>query len=138
MAGYSLPVYGYHDPTVVDTSAAAVNPVAAGGFWQGIGDWFKNSGFSSSVDPETNLKIDGWGRPVVGGVSALLDAFMGMKEYGLAKNQLAENRRQFDMNFDAQRRTVNSALEDRQRARVRGNPAAYQSVGEYMDRYGIR
>jgi outer membrane murein-binding lipoprotein Lpp len=63
---------------------------------------------------------------------------MGMKQYGLAKDTLAANKAQFERNFEAQRRTTNAALEDRQRARVASNPGAYQSVGDYMDQNQVR
>lgn len=80
----------------------------------------------------------GWGGLALGGASALLSGIMGFKQLGLAKKSLAENKRQFNLNFDAQRRTTNSMLEDRQRARVASNPGAYQSVGDYMNQNGVR
>ena len=55
-----------------------------------------------------------------------------MKQYGLAKKTLEENKRQFQMNYDAQKQSTNTRLEDRQRARVASNSGAYQSVGDYM------
>ena len=54
------------------------------------------------------------------------------------KTTLAEGKRQFQINYDAQTITTNSSLEDRQRARVASNAGAYQSVGDYMDKNGIR
>ena len=63
---------------------------------------------------------------------------MGMKQYGLAKQSLAEGKLQFQLNYDAHKTTTNSALEDRQRARVASNAGAYESVGDYMDKNGIR
>jgi hypothetical protein len=74
----------------------------------------------------------------IGGAKALSSAFLGMQQYGLAKQQLAEGRRQFDLNYGAQKQTVNTQLEDRQRARVASNPGAYQSVGTYMTQNGVR
>ncbi len=61
-----------------------------------------------------------------------------MKQYNLAKDTLNENKRQFGLNWDAQKATVNSQLEDRQRARVASNPSAYQSVSAYMDQNRIK
>lgn len=80
----------------------------------------------------------GWGGMALGGASTLASAFMGMQQYGLAKQQLAENKRQFDTNFGAQKTLTNSNLEDRQRARVASNPGAYQSVGDYMNQNGVK
>jgi hypothetical protein len=70
--------------------------------------------------------------------SGALNAWMGMKNYGLAKKQFAENKNQYALNYDAQRTTTNAQLEDRQRARVASNAGAYQSVGEYMGQNGIK
>ncbi len=80
----------------------------------------------------------GWGGLALGAASALGNSYMGMKQYGLAKDALKQQQRQFDINFGAQRQMVNSQLEDRQRARVASNPEAYQSVGEYMNQNRIR
>jgi hypothetical protein len=107
--------------------AQAVNTNPAGFDWGGL---FK--GFTGSKD------APGWGAPVVGAINGLGSAFMGMQQYGLAKKTFDESRRQFNLNFDAQRSLTNSRLEDRQRARVASNPGAYQSVGDYMNRYGVK
>jgi hypothetical protein len=66
-----------------------------------------------------------------------MSGFMGMQQYGLAKKTLEESKRQYDQNYSAQRQTVNTQLEDRQRARVASNPGAYQSVSDYMSQNRI-
>lgn len=76
--------------------------------------------------------------PILGAATGAFNAWMGMKQYGLAKKQLAEGQRQFGLNYDAQRTTTNTQLEDRQRARVASNAGAYQSVGEYMGANSIK
>jgi hypothetical protein len=90
---------------------------------------------SSTKDGVTT---QGWGTPALGVASGLMNAFMGMKQYGLAKDSLAEGKRQFGLNYEAQKTTTNAQLEDRQRARVASNAGAYQSVGDYMSTYGIK
>ena len=80
----------------------------------------------------------GWGGLALGAANSLGNMFMGMQQYGLAKQQLAEGKRQFQANYDAQKQMTNSQLEDRQRSRIASNPGAYQSVGDYMKNYGIR
>lgn len=75
----------------------------------------------------------GWGGLALGAGSSLLSSYMGMKQYGQAKRQLDEARRQFDLNYNAQRKTLNTQMKDRQAARVASNPGAYQSVAEYMN-----
>ena len=81
---------------------------------------------------------DGWGNLALNAAGGLASTFLGMKQYGLAKQTLAENKRQFQLNYDAQKQTTNTRLEDRQRARVASNAGAYQSVGDYMTVNGIK
>lgn len=80
----------------------------------------------------------GWGGMALGAIGGMANLYLGLKQYGLAKQQLAEGKRQFELNYDAQRKLTNSQLEDRQRARVASNPGGYESVGSYMDRNGIK
>lgn|SRR5574337_721176 len=82
-------------------------------------------------------KAPGWGGLALQGTNALVNGFIGMKQYGLAKQQLAEGRRQFDLNYGAQRTAINSQMEDRQRARVAAEPGATESVDSYMARNRI-
>ena len=84
------------------------------------------------------LGPNGWGGLAVNAAGGLASAFLGMKQYGLAKQTLEENKRQFGLNYAAQRQTTNTRLEDRQRARVAANANAYQSVGDYMAVNGIK
>ena len=84
------------------------------------------------------LGSDGWGGLALNAAGGLASTFLGMKQYGLAKQTLAENKRQFQLNYDAQKQTTNTRLEDRQRARVASNAGAYQSVGDYMAVNGIK
>lgn len=104
-------------------------PAQGGGMFGGFLDQYNEQGTKTG---------QGWGGMALGSAQGLFNAWLGMKQYGLAKDQLAEGKRQFQLNYDAQRTTTNSALEDRQRARVASNPGAYQSVGAYMDQNGIR
>lgn len=76
--------------------------------------------------------------PALQGIGALGSLYLGMKQYGLAKETLANNKAQFERNFEAQKTTTNASLEDRQRARVASNAGAYQSVGDYMNQNGVR
>jgi hypothetical protein len=103
----------------------------------GIGQWMRDSGILGSTDAN-GVRTQGWGGLALGGAQALGSLYMGMKQYGLAKETLANNKAQFERNFAAQRQTTNSALEDRQRARVASNPGAYQSVGDYMNQNEVR
>ncbi|MDH1236544.1 hypothetical protein [Stutzerimonas stutzeri] len=86
---------------------------------------------------QNGMQQQGWGSLALGAAQGLGSAYMGMKQFGLAKDSLKENKRQFNINYEAQRKLTNSQLEDRQRARVAANPGAYQSVGDYMNKNGI-
>lgn len=94
-------------------------------------------GFLDSTDA-AGIKTQGWGGPALGAISGLGNAYMGMQQLNLAKETLANNKRQFDMNYGAQRQTTNTRLEDRQRARVNGSaPGTYESVGDYMNKHRV-
>jgi hypothetical protein len=116
----------------VNLAAGTAAPSVMGG----VGDWFNNSGFFGSTAAD-GTKTQGWGGTAIGVAQGLGNAFLGMKQYGLAKDQLAFGKEQFNKNYAAQQKTTNAAFEDRQRARVASNPGAYQSVGDYMKQNGI-
>lgn len=121
-----------------DLAPAVTAPTApGGGLWSGINSWMKDSGFLNQRNTDGTMS-QGWGGLALGGAQALGSLYMGMKQYGLAKDTLAANKAQFERNFEAQKNTTNAALEDRQRARVASNPGAYQSVGDYMNQNGVR
>lgn len=103
----------------------------------GIQDKLKSSGFLGSKNADGS-SVDGWGAPLLGTAQGLMGAFMGMKQYGLAKQSLAQGKEQFNKNYAAQRSTTNASLEDRQRARVASNASGYESVGDYMNKNGIK
>ena len=110
----------------------ALTPQFGGG--SGGGNWWDGALGSTNAQ---GMKTDGWGGMALSTVSGLMNAYMGMKQYGLAKQTLAHNKDQFAKNYAAQKTTTNAAFEDRQRARVASNPGAYQSVGDYMKKNAI-
>lgn len=126
-----IPLTGYDSSPIARAETFGAAPAASGG------NWLRNSGFLNSTGAD-GVVTQGWGMPALGAAKGLFDSWMAMKSYGLAKQQLSEGKRQFGLNFDAQMKTTNSALEDRQRARVASNPGAYQSVGEYMNKNAIK
>jgi hypothetical protein len=125
--------YTGQDPIV---NAAAMSTVTPGGGGS-ILDQFKSLPWLTTKD-SSGVTTQGWGGIGLGAVQGLSNAFMGMQQYNLAKQQLEEGKRQYDQNYSAQRSTTNAQLEDRQRARVAANPGAYQSVGDYMNQYGVK
>ena len=107
----------------------------------GSGSTFQPSfmqGMMGYTDNNTGMKTNGWGSAALGLAQGLGSAYMGMKQYGLAKDQLALSKSAFEKNYAAQKATTNASMEDRQRARVAANPGAYQSVGDYMSKNAIQ
>ena len=132
--GAMQPASAYALPAPVDYAsdlAKLSQPLPGAVADPGIYSRLQANGWLTSTDSKgiTTPGLLGQGLAVGQG---LFNAWMGMKQYGLFKDQLAETKRQFVLNYDAQVKTTNSALEDRQRARVASNPGAYQSVGDYM------
>ena len=132
MAQLSLP----DTSSLVPVGMPNVSATPAPSMWDGLSSWMNNSGVLGKTLAE-GTKVQGWGMPALNLASGLTNAFFGQKQYQLAKDTLDQNKKQFQLNFDAQRKTTNSALADRQASRVAANPGAYQSVGDYMKQYGI-
>lgn len=118
--------------------AASTPTPASTGFLSQLGDWARSSGLVGSVDPKTNIRTDGWGALALGAGSALFNGFLGMKQYGIAKDTLEQNKRQFKLNYEAQRSMTNSALEDRQRRRMQERPDLAMPVADYMSKWGVK
>lgn len=96
--------------------------------------WDRITGYT---DPNTKIEHGSLGALGLGALKGIGSGLLGMKMYGIAKDELEESKRQFNTNFAAQQKLTNASLEDRQRARVASNPGAYQSVSSYMDKNRI-
>jgi len=130
-SGFQMPALGGVQDLVnpnpgITSIMNKAQPTASGGI-----------GFLGSTDAN-GVRTDGWGGMALGAVSGIANTYMGMKQYGLAKDQLKEGQRQYDKNYAAQKTTTNASLEDRQAARVASNPGGYESVGSYMNKNGIK
>lgn len=118
------------------TGSTSVGMTGAVGTTPGGGGSIFDSFLSNKgIDGSTS---GGWGTAALGAFQGLANTYLGMQQYGLAKDTLKANKEQFAKNYEAQKRTTNTALEDRQRARVASNAGAYQSVGDYMNQNGIK
>ena len=86
-----------------------------------------NTGWSwmDSIDPKTGIKTQGMLGSLAGLGSAAANWYMGMKQYGLAKDTLKENKKQFAMNYGAQRDITNEKLRYQHEALLAANPRAY-------------
>ena len=111
-------------PVAVNGIALPQLPVQTQGY-----DW---------LDPKNIFGKDGWGGMALGAAQGLFSGYLGLQQLGMAEKAFKENQRQFNLNYDAQRRTTNAALADRQRARLASNPGAYQSEYDYMNQYGVK
>jgi hypothetical protein len=116
--------YGQNSVMPNMNALVATPPITPPTFLGGLSDAF-------TKDPLGSL---GKGAQLAGSLGQL---WLGMKNYGLLKDQLKENKKQFSANFEANRRTTNASLRDRQRARV-ASGSGYQSVGEYMAQNEVR
>jgi hypothetical protein len=117
-----------------------------GGGWSPAGNLNTNTavGAPSFMDKVLGYRdgqgnaFQGWGGLAIGGAQALGGLYLGMKQYNLAKDSLAFQKDAFAKNFETQKNLTNAQLEDRQRARVASNAGAYQSVGDYMNKNGVK
>lgn len=73
---------------------------------------------------------------ILGGLGAAGSMYLGMKQYGLQKDALAQAKDQFNKNYAAQKGLTNSQLSDRQNAR-NASGTGYQDTAGYMAQYGI-
>ena len=60
----------------------------------------------------------GWGAPAMQGVGALANSWLGFQNLGVAKDQLSENKRQFQLNYDEQKANQDQYYADRGTARA--------------------
>lgn len=101
----------------------------------GVNDALRKSGVLGSIDAKTGMRQDGWGGLALGTVSALGNAYMGMKQYKMAEDQFKFKKGAWQQEFDMQKQTLNEARFDREQRRRRergdiyGNP--YGSMAEW-------
>ena len=133
-----MPSYGGgYQPSQLNQSMAtsfATNPVVAnggpGGGLSTMEKWFGGSNNAGNYVP--GMALTG-----LNALTGVAGAYIGWQQFKTAQDSLKENKRQFNLNYEAQKKNYNTTIEDRQRARVASNPNAYQSVGSYMSKNGI-
>lgn len=129
-----LPDFGIAPTTPVTPAgwqnpALTTTPAAAGSDW--MTTWF---GGKDAQTGNLNIGI----LPVgIGALTGLVGAYTGLEQLQVAKDNLAFQKNAFNKNFANQAKLTNSQLADRQRARVMDSPGAYESVGDYMNKYGV-
>lgn len=110
-----------------------VRPMTA---WEQMQNWGDNSGIFGKTLADGS-KVQGWGSLGLGAANGIMNGWLGMQQYGLAKEALNQQKKAFDLNYNAQVKTTNARLNDQQAARYASNPNAYQSPSDYMKQYGI-
>ena len=73
----------------------------------------------------------------IGAINGLSSLYSGNKQMGMYKDQMNEQRRQWNLNYNNQVQALNEQRSDRQRQRVAANPNA-ESVESYMAKWGTK
>lgn len=89
---------------------------------------------TDSLGSMSGLQLGQLGLGTLGG---LFNGYLGYQNTQTAKNQAAQAQSNWNKQWDANVKTTNASLSDRQAARVASNPTAYESVDSYMKKYGI-
>lgn len=104
---------------------------------QGIADWWKGTNVLDQTNLKTGQVNQGWGMPALGAANSMFQSWMGLRQLDLAKKGLNEQKRQFNMNWDAQRNSFNNQLAERQANKIAFDPNS-QDVATYMAKWGIK
>ena len=105
-----------------DNFMSGVMPGGGGGDGSGMREFLFGDGDGAG----------GAAMPMISLGKGIFDGYLGMKQVGLAKDQLRENKSQFEKNFDNQVQTTNTQLRDRQRRRHHERSDVHASPDEYM------
>jgi len=116
-----------YDPFAPYESQDASASQAGSSGWEGA----KNFMFGSTNE-QTGVRTRGGLLPILNTFTGLASAYLGMKQYGLAKDSFKQNKKEFGMNYDAQRQITNAQMEGQAKARHSANPNFYESPTDYM------
>lgn len=134
--GYSLPSLDFggnynalgNNPTYQSVGSAMGTEIGnypAGSNWiSGTNNWLSNN---------SDLLKSGIGL-ITGGIGA----WQGFQQNKLVRENMNQQANQFREQMNLSKQNINRNLEDRQRARVASNPVAYESVSDYMKKYGVK
>ena len=103
----------------------------SGGIFGNLYAGIKNAWNGGGTDVNGNQTMNQFSQGL-NAVTGLTSAWFGLEKLKQSKKSFSESRKQFALNYGAQRQDYNTKLEDRQRARVASNPGAYKSVSDYM------
>tara|TARA_B110000259_G_scaffold68156_1_gene80305 strand:- start:157 stop:693 length:537 start_codon:yes stop_codon:yes gene_type:complete len=115
-------------PELYQTPSTSPNPQQPnifGKIWNGV-----TAGGTDSKGFQTANNISGG----ISAISSLASAYMGMKQYGLAKDQFKFQQKTYNDNYRNATASYNTDLEARQAARYASNPNHFEPVDSYMDK----
>ena len=113
-----------------------------------IKNQLSNQGFDLGTDGSiTNTKglmgainriggLDGLG-DILGGVQGIGNMFLAMKQLGMAKDQYKFQRQAYNTNLTNQKKTYNTALEDRARSRTAYEGGSMADMNAYLDKHRL-
>ena len=96
-------------------ATGATNPASSlgGGLWDSL-----KSFMSGAVGTK---ETPGWGGLALGTVNSLLGGYLGMQQYGLAKDSFKRSQYEFDKEYKANQDLTNGQLRDQHAARLANN-----------------
>lgn len=124
---------GTNNNTSTLGSSMSYNPTqstALGGTGSGI----STDSIADSLGGMSGLQM---GQLGLGALSGLFNGYLGYNNMRTAQRQAAQAQQNWNKQWNANVKTTNASLSDRQTARVASNPTAYESVDSYMKKYGI-
>lgn len=83
----------------------------------------------------------GWGDLALGAVKTGLGAFIGMKQYGLAKKQFEFQKNAWNKEYEINKNLTNERLETRQNRRNAESGVSgmkFDDTASYMSKYGVK
>lgn len=121
-----------------DTVMKAVNEVGkAGGGADKVFTPTTMQRITGFYDPKTGVTTQGIGQLGLGAVNSLLGGYLGMKQYGVAKKQLAFQQDAFNKNYEAQRSSYNRDIESRARDIASRERLGDDYVNDYVKKHSI-
>ena len=109
----------------------------------GLGTGGKDPKGFSFLEHITGAERDGMKTGSLGNLglnlgSTLLNGYLGMKQYGLAKDSLAFEKDSFNKNYAAQKQLTNNQLRNQAQSKINMGRSDAIPVEEYMAKYGIQ
>ena len=111
-------------------SSPATNPDVMAGPLVSSGGPSLYDKFVGYRDLDTGNQVNGMGGLALNSLTGLGNLYMGMKQYGLAKDQLQFSKDAFNRNYDAQRTMTNNQIRSQNFARNAANPGRYNPMTE--------